>query len=472
MAFVSSRIVGLQRVAPQILMRNTLASAAPASKATGGKTKDTLGRPGMKNIVFVEGVRTPFLQSSTDFKTMMPHELQRACFQELAHRTNFPKDEIEHVCVGTVIQEVKTSNVAREAALAAGYPKHIPAHTVTMACISSNQAITTCMGLLYAGEAETAVAGGVESMSDVPIRFPKKTRQAFLQVPKAKTLPKKISVFSKILNPKNLVTPELPAVAEFSTGETMGHFGDRLAASFNITRKESDEYAIRTHAMAKKAQDEGKLKDVFPTFVPGKDKPVEKDNGIRVSTMEQMGKLRPVFVKPHGTVTAANASFLTDGASASLLMTEEKAKQMGVKPKAFLRDFIYTGHNPKEELLLGPAHAIPRLLKRVGLTLADIDVFEIHEAFAGQMLAVLKAMDSDFFCKEYLGMSQKLGLVPIEKTNMWGGSVSLGHPFGATGVRLVSHAAGRLEAENGKYAMVAACAAGGLGHAMIVERYP
>jgi acetyl-CoA acyltransferase len=239
-----------------------------------------------------------------------------------------------------------------------------------------------------------------------------------------------------------------------------------------VSRKEQDEFAFRSHSLAKKATVEGLLSDVSPYKVPGRLQPVTVDNGIRPSSLEQMAKLKPAFVKPHGTITAANSSFLTDGASACLIMTEEKALQLGYKPKAYLRDFIYVSQDPKDQLLLGPAYAIPRILSKSGLTLRDIDAFEIHEAFAGQVLSNLKALDSDYFGQKYLGLKQKFGSPPIDKINNWGGSLSIGHPFGATGVRLVTTAANRLIKDNGQFAMVAACAAGGQAHAIIVERYP
>ncbi|NWX43697.1 ECHB enzyme, partial [Steatornis caripensis] len=387
----------------------------------------------------------------------------------LLNRTSVPRDVVDYIVYGTVIQEVKTSNVAREAALGAGFSDKTPAHTVTMACISSNQAMTTGVGLIASGQCDIVVAGGVEFMSDVPIRHSRKMRKAMLSLNRAKTLGQKLSLISRIR--PDYFAPELPAVAEFSTSETMGHSADRLAAAFAISRLEQDEYALRSHTLAKKAQDGGLLTDVVPFKVPGKDT-VTKDNGIRPSSLEQMSKLKPAFVKPYGTVTAANSSFLTDGASAVLLMSEEKALAMGYKPKAYLRDFVYVSQDPKDQLLLGPTYATPKVLEKAGLTLADIDVFEFHEAFAGQILANLKAMDSDWFAQNYMGRKSKVGAPPLEKFNNWGGSLSLGHPFGATGCRLVITAAHRLKKEGGQYGLVAACAAGGQGHAMIVELYP
>ncbi|RXN32255.1 trifunctional enzyme subunit mitochondrial [Labeo rohita] len=412
------------------------------------KSKKTLAKPGVKNIVLVEGVRTPFLQSGTTYADLMPHDLARAALQ-----TGLPKDAVDYIVYGTVIQEVKTSNVAREAALGAGFSDKTPAHTVTMACISSNQAMTTAVGLIAAGQCDAVVAGGVEFMSDVPIRHSRKMRKTMLSLNKAKTLGARLSLLGSIRLAH--LAPELPAVAEFSTAETMGHSADRLAAAFGVSRLEQDEFALRSHTLAKKAQDSGLLSDVVGFKVPGKDI-VSKDNGIRPSTMEQMAKLKPAFIKPHGTVTAANSSFLTDGASAVLIMSEEKALAMGYKPKAYLR----------------PTYATPKVLEKSGLTLNDIDVFEFHEAFAGQIMANLKAMESDWFAQTYMGRKTKVGAPPMEKFNTWGGSLSLGHPFAATGCRLVTTVAHRLQKEGGQYGLVAACAAGGQGHAMVIEAYP
>jgi len=327
------------------------------------------------------------------------------------------------------------------------------------------------MGMIYSGMCDIAIAGGVEFMSDVPIRHSRKMRKLMLSLNKAKGTGAKFGIFSQMLSP-SVWNPELPAVAEFSTNETMGHSADRLCAAFGVTRQEQDEYAVRSHSLAEKATKEGLLYDILHYKPPGSSKTLSVDNGIRVSTMEQMAKLKPAFVKPHGSITAANSSFLTDGASACLLMTEAKAKELGYKPLAYLRDYMYVSQDPKDQLLLGPAYATPRILEKNGLTLNDIDVFEYHEAFAGQILANLKALDSDYFAKNHMNRASKFGAPPMDKFNLWGGSLSIGHPFGATGVRLATTAAHRLAKEDGQIALIAACAAGGQGHAMLVERYP
>ncbi|XP_040204145.1 trifunctional enzyme subunit beta, mitochondrial [Rana temporaria] len=469
MAFMLKQSARCLPTASRLVIRPISCSSHLQAPAVQAKTKKTLAKPGVKNIVVVEGVRTPFLLSGTTYSDLMPHDLARTALQGLLNRTGIPREAIDYIVYGTVIQEVKTSNVAREAALGAGFSDRTPAHTVTMACISSNQAMTTGVGLIASGQCDVVVAGGVEFMSDVPIRHSRKMRKAMLSLNKAKTLGQKLALASRIR--PDYFAPELPAVAEFSTSESMGHSADRLAAAFDVSRVEQDEYALRSHLMAKKAQDAGHLSDIIPYKVPGKDT-VEKDNGIRPSSMEQMAKLKPAFVKPFGTVTAANSSFLTDGASAVLIMSEEKALAMGYKPKAYLRDFVYVSQDPKDQLLLGPTYATPKVLEKAGLTLADIDAFEFHEAFAGQILANLKAMDSDWFAQNYMGRKTKVGAPLLEKFNTWGGSLSLGHPFAATGVRLVMAAAHRLKKEGGQYGLVAACAAGGQGHGMIVEAYP
>lgn len=440
------------------------------SVGAASQQKKTLPDKTGKNVVLVDGVRTPFLVSFTDYAKMMPHELARHSLLGLLQKTGIPKEVVDYIVYGTVIQEVKTSNIGREAALAAGFSDKTPAHTVTMACISSNQAITTGVGMIAAGAYDVIVAGGVEFMSDVPIRHSRKMRALLLRLNKAKTPAQRLSLLASIR--PDYFAPELPAVAEFSSGETMGHSADRLAAAFGATRAEQDEYALRSHSLAARAQAAGHFTDLMPVKVEGKDGLVDKDNGIRVSTPEQLAKLKPAFIKPHGTVTAANASFLTDGASACLIMSEAKAKELGLKPKAYLRDFTYVAQDPVDQLLLGPAYGIPKILDKAGLKLSDIDTWEIHEAFAGQILANLKALDSDWFGQTYLGRQSKVGAPDLDKWNKWGGSLSIGHPFAATGVRLAMHTAHRLVKEDGQLGIISACAAGGQGVAMLLERHP
>jgi acetyl-CoA acyltransferase len=373
--------------------------------------------------------------------------------------------------MGTVIQESRTSNIARECSLAAGIPNSVPSFTVTLACISSNVAMATGVDLIQTGKSDIVIASGTETMSDVPIRFSKPIRARMLASRKVKGAMGYLGLL-KGLKLGNLA-PELPAIAEFSTGEIMGHSADRLAAMFSVSRLEQDQFALRSHLNAAKALSDGTLKqEIFPTRVPPSMKVIEVDNGVRGdSTEEKMAKLKAAFVKPHGTVTAANSSFTTDGASATLLMSEKKALELGYQPKAYFFDTMFTSQDPKDELLLGPAYATARLLQKHNLKLKDISVFEFHEAFAAQILANLRALESTKFCTERAKVKEVVGTIPMDKFNIHGGSLSLGHPFGATGCRLATTAAHRLERENGDFALIAACAAGGQAVATLLRRY-
>jgi acetyl-CoA acyltransferase len=421
--------------------------------------------------VLIDGCRIPFQRSGTNYNDLMAYDLGRMAIEGLLARNAVDPATIDRVIMGTVIQEVKTSNVARESALGAGIPNSVPAFTTTMACISSNQAITSGVDLIRSGQAKIILAAGTEIMSDIPVRFKKKFRQKVLAARKYKT-PLDFLKFFKGLGFKDFL-PELPAIAEFSTGEVMGESADRMSAYFGVGREDQDEYALRSHQLAAKATKEGLLdEELIPAKIPPKFNVVEHDNGFRDDTsMEKLGKLRPAFIKPHGTVTAGNSSFLTDGASASFIMEEQAALELGLKPKAYIREYNFVSQDPGEELLLGPAYAIPKVLDAMNLELRDMDVIELHEAFAGQVLSVLTALNSDTFAKESLNRDKKVGEIPMEKLNTLGGSLSLGHPFGATGVRLVTTAANRLIREDGTFALVSACAAGGLGHAVVLERY-
>lgn len=421
--------------------------------------------------VLVDGARVPFQRSGTGYKNLSAYDLGRITIEGLLARSPINAGQLERVIMGCVIQDVNTSNVAREAALGAGVPNSVPAHTVTMACISSNQAATNAVEMIRSGQADIILAGGVETMSDIPIRLRKNMRQKLLEARKYKK-PTDWLKFFKGLSPSDLL-PEIPSISEYSTGETMGESCDKMAARFGISREAQDAYALRSHQRAYKATIDGLLdEELLPASVPPNFDLIEHDNGYREDTsMKKLEKLNPAFIKPHGTITAGNSSFFTDGASVSLIMSEEKAKELGITPKAYLREYTYVAQNPEDELLLGPAYATPKVLDKMRLTLDDIDVFEFHEAFAAQILTVLEALNSDTFAKENLDRDKKVGEIPMEKFNTLGGSLSLGHPFGATGVRLLATAANRLPREDGTFALVAACAAGGLGHAIILERY-
>jgi len=444
-----------------------LAKGRWARSLASGAGRRLASAAALPEVVLVDGCRIPFQPSGTAYNDLMAYDLQRMALAGLLKKTAVPVDAVDYVMCGTVLQEVKTANIAREASIAAGFLDTTPAHTVTQACISSNQAICTAASLIRAGQHEVVVAGGVETFSDVPIRYTRPLRKALIAAPKVKT---GVPGYLKLMRGLKLkdLAPEAPAIANFATGEVMGHNADRLADRFGISRQAQDEFALRSHHNAAKAHADGLYADEIVPFAGE-----TAESGVRgESTLEKLATLKPAFVKPYGTVTAANSSFLTDGASACLVMSEAKAKSLGLRPKAFLREYIFVSQDPFEDLLLGPAFATSRLLKKTGLSLKDLDVIEFHEAFAAQVLANLTALDSDAFAKERLGGMDKVGAVPMDKFNVHGGSLSLGHPFGATGARLVTTAANRLIREDGRFALIAACADGGIGHAAIIERYP
>lgn len=422
-----------------------------------------------REVVWIEGGRTPFLRSQSHFKHFSAYDLGRLAVSSLISKTRLDGNDVDHIYFGNVIQDINTSNIAREVALSAGLPDSIPATTLSMACISSNVAVTAALSSIQSGQINCAITGGVEVMSDIPIRFRKKFRQKLLETQKYRKTSDWLR-FLKGIRPSDLL-PEIPSISEFSTGETMGQSCDKMCAKFGVTREEQDAYAMRSHQLAFKATEDGFLEnEMFP--VSAQNELVKKDNGIREdTTFEKLSSLRPAFIKPHGTVTAGNASFLTDGASAGLVMEKKFALQKGYQPKAILRSYSYVAQRPGDELLIGPAFAVPQVLDEMNLNMDDIDVFEFHEAFAGQVVTVLKALADKTFAKERLGKKKEVGAVPLEKLNKWGGSLSIGHPFAATGVRLLTTAVNRLIHEDGRYALIAACAAGGQGHAMIVERF-
>ncbi len=424
-----------------------------------------------KNIVFIDGCRTPFLKSGTDYLNLMSYELGQFAIKGLIQKTGLDPKEVDQVIMGTVISNVQTSNVAREAALGAGLPNTAHCQTVTQACISANRAICNGINEILVGNAEVVIAGGVENTSDTPIGFPKKMRNKLFGAQKLRGLGDTLKfVFS--LRPSDFI-PVRPAVAEYMTGRTMGEDCDIMAARFEVPRVEQDDFAYRSHQLAGKAQEAGHLaEEMCEVTISPKFKAINIDNGIRpTAKREKLAKLRPAFDKKHGTLTAANSSFLTDGGAASLIMTEEKAKALGLTPKSRIVEYVFTGQDVEEELLLGPAYAISQVLEKAGLTLDQMDVIELHEAFAGQVLANIKCLASDDFAKEKLGRTKAVGTIDYAKLNNWGGSLSIGHPFGATGSRLITTASNRLLKEGGKYAILAACAAGAHGHAMIIEKY-
>jgi len=402
---------------------------------------------------------------------LMSYQLGEFAINGLLLKTGLEPGQVDKVIMGTVISNIQTSNVARESALGAGIPPTTPCHTVTQACISANRAIATACMEILAGQAEVVIAGGVDNTSDTPIQFRKQMQKKLFKAQKLRGLGDTLR-FLASLRPADFV-PQRPKVAEYSTQRVMGEDCDIMAARFGVSRREQDEYAVRSHQLAAKAHEDGHLpREMVEVAIPPRFSLIDKDNGIRPDTsLEKVSRLRPAFDRQFGTLTAANSSFLTDGAAVTLLMHEDKARQLGLTPKAELVDFTFTGQDVQDELLLGPAYAVSRLLDKTGMALSDFDVIEFHEAFAGQILSNLRALASDEFARQHLGRDKAVGEVDMDKFNRWGGSLSIGHPFGATGARLATTTANRLIEEDGRYGLLAACAAGAHGHAMILKRY-
>lgn len=422
-------------------------------------------------VAVIDGVRTPFMKSpGGKAQDLNAYDLARMTLNQIKHRHDFLQLECDQVIMGSVIQNAATSNVAREAMIGAGIDVKTPAYTVTMACISGNRAITNTAQDIQSGAIRIGLAGGVESMSDAPVRITHKLKKTLMQAQKAKGFKDYWQVIKDFKF--NSLVPVAPSITEYSTGLTMGQDADQLSAKFNISREQQDAYALRSHQLAAKAWEDGQFDDEVEFItIPPKFEVVAQDNTFYAdSSMEKLASLKPVFVKPHGTVTAGNASPLTDGASVSLLMNMDEAKARKLNPQVVIEGFTYSGQTPKGELLLGPAYTLSRLLNEAGLTIDDIDVFEIHEAFAGQVLANLAALQDETFCREQLGLDKAFGEIPLDKINTQGGSLSLGHPFGATGSRLLTAAKRRLLQSKGKYALISACAAGGLGSSILLKK--
>lgn len=422
-------------------------------------------------VAVVDGLRTPFMKAPTGkAQDLKAYDLARHALNQLKHRYSFLENDTDQITLGSVIQNSATSNIAREAMIGAGFNLDTPAYSVTMACISANVAISNSAQAIQSGAAKIAIAGGVESSSDAPVRISDALKKTLMAAQKAKGMGGMWQVF-KQFKFKSLA-PVAPAIAEFSTGLTMGQDADQLAAKFGVTREAQDEFALNSHKKAAQAWADGKFnEEVVAMPIQPKFDVIEQDDTFYAdSSMEKLGKLRPAFVRPHGTITAGNASPITDGAAVSLLMDKDEAKKRGLAHDVLLKGFAFSGSNPQGELLLGPAYTMPKLLNEAGLTIDDVDVFEIHEAFAGQVLANLAALQDEDFCKNSLGLDKAFGEIPMEKVNTQGGSLSLGHPFGATGSRILTSAMRRLRETDGKYALISACAAGGLGSAILLQR--
>jgi acetyl-CoA acetyltransferase family protein len=434
-------------------------------------TRNDTGRKG--RVAVVEGCRIPFQRSGTGYYDLMAWELGRYAVKGLMVKTGVDPRTVDHVLMGCVAIDMATTNVAREITLGAGLPQSVPAHTCTLACVSANVAVVNGANLITSGNADIVIAGGVDTFSDPPIKVSAKYRRFILDMTMYHRPKTFLQALKRILKmrPIDFVLPERPAVSEYSTGLLMGQTAERLARRLGISRREQDEFAVMSHQRAAAAQEKGIMKqEIVPVVVPGKDRPIEKDNGPRADvSVEKLGKLRGAFDRKYGTVTAGNSSFLTDGATSVMLMSEEKAQELGIRPKAWIAAYAYSGQDLMEELLLGPAFCIPKVLSKAGINLKDVGVFEMHEAFASQIIGNVRSLASDSFCRDRLGWDRAVGEIDYGRLNVYGGSLSLGHPFGATGGRLVLTCVNRMMSEGQRYGIATGCGAGALGNAILLE---
>jgi acetyl-CoA acyltransferase len=423
-----------------------------------------------RRVAVIAGVRTPFAKAGTALRNLSAIELGKLCVAELLQRTEMEGQDVDALVFGTVVPSVIAPNIAREVSLLPMLPKGVESYTVSRACASANQAITAAADQIALGHHDVIIAGGAESLSNVPILHSRSMSDKLVALSRAKSLAQRLGIVSSI-RPADFI-PITPAIAEPSTGETMGQSAEKMAKLNHIQREEQDQFALRSHRMAAVGLEDGRLTaEMAPVWVPPRfEQSLDTDNGVRKDTsIEQLRALKPVFDRKYGTVSAGNSSPLTDGGAAVLLMSEEKAKVLGYKPLAFIRSYAYAALDPGEQLLMGPVLAAPVALQRAGLQLADMDLVEMHEAFAAQVLSNLKGLESKVWA-ERAGFTKPVGEVDRSRLNVMGGSISIGHPFGATGARILTTLCNELARRNGRFGLMTVCAAGGMGHAMVVER--
>jgi len=421
-------------------------------------------------VAIVAGVRTPFARSGTVFGDVPAVALARHAAKELLYRAEIDGRAIDQVIFGQVITSVLAPNVAREVSLLPQLPPSVPAYSLNRACASSAQAVQNAATEIMHGHADVVIAGGVESLSDIPILHSRRFSRILVEASKAKSLGQRLAAFSRA-RPRDLV-PVSPAIAEPSTGESMGQSAEKMAKENGISREDQDRVALQSHARAAAATADGRLTAEIVPWLGGRnlDEITTTDNGIRTDTsLEALAKLKPVFDRRYGSVTAGNSSPLTDGASAVLLMAEEKAEALGYEPLAFVRSWAVAAVDPGWQLLMGPAFAVPKALERAGIGWSELGLVEIHEAFAAQVLSNVQAWGSRAWA-ERLGLPGPVGEVDWSRTNVMGGSIAIGHPFAATGARIITSLANEMKRRDVQFGLVSICAQGGMGYAMVLER--
>jgi len=425
----------------------------------------------------VTGVRTPFVKSFTSLRTTPALTLAASAISALLANTALPPAHIDQVILGNVVVSTSSPNIAREVVLDLHLPPTIPGTTVSVACLSGLEAVALGVAAVERGDAECVVAGGVDSTSNAEMPLPQHVTNALALYQMGGGNKRGWQGWRELLTGLGLPwtwLPSAPTVSERSTGRTMGYHADLMAEINAITREEQDAWSVRSHQLAARARKEGKLDKEVCAVTTADSRSITRDSLIRESIdIGKLASLPPVFrPPPTGTVTAATSSALTDGASACLLMSAPLAASLGYATDISVVTYVKSAIDPFPQLLLAPAIAIPIALHRAGLTLADIDLFEFHEAFAGQVLATLACLDSSEFY-ERVGLAVeggKVGRVDRERVNVNGGSIAIGHPFGATGGRLVASLCAEMRRRGSRYGLISICAAGGIGGVMILER--
>ncbi|MEI9935916.1 MAG: acetyl-CoA C-acyltransferase FadI [Pseudomonadota bacterium] len=422
-----------------------------------------------RRVAIVSGLRTPFAKQGSAYKDLSALDLAKIVVAELLQRTGIDPREVGQVVYGQVIPSLRVPNIAREIVLGTGMPRSIEAYSVARACVTSYQAAVNVAESIAAGVIDCGIAGGADSASDVPMAVSKRLSTALVKVSKARSLAEKFRALAGI-GTADLVPIPL-SLEELSTGLTMGQSAEKMAKENGISRADQDTFAHRSHTLAAQAWADGRLREeVMSVFVPPTYEAFEDDNLVRKdSELDAYAKLKPAFDREYGTVTAGNSSPLTDGASALLLMTEKKAKSLDFEVLGYVRSYAFAAVDPAEQLLMGPAYAAPLALDRAELKLKNMDLIDMHEAFAAQVLSNVQAFESDTFAVQKLGRDKRIGRVDWDKLNVSGGSIALGHPFAATGARQISQTLRELRRRGGQYALCTACAAGGLGAAMVLE---
>ncbi len=420
-------------------------------------------------VAFIAGLRTPFARQATAFHGIPAVDLGKMVVSELLTRNEIDSQLVQQLVFGQVVQMPEAPNIAREIVLGTGMSVNTDAYSVSRACATSFQAVANIAESIMAGTIHTGIAGGADSSSVLPIGVSRKLAKTLVDLTKTRSVAQRLKLFSR-LRLRDLM-PVPPAVAEYSTGLRMGDTAEQMAKTHSISREDQDALAYRSHQLAAQAWQEGKLNDeVMTAYVPPYRAVFHQDNNIRPETsLADYARLRPAFDRKHGSVTAANSTPLTDGASAVIMMAESQAKSLGLQPLGYLRSYAFTAIDVWQDMLLGPAWSTPLALSRAGITLADLTLFDMHEAFAAQTLTNLKCLASDKFGREVLGQSGATGEVDMDKFNVLGGSLAYGHPFAATGTRMITQTLNELRRRGGGLGLVTACAAGGLGAAMVLE---